>query len=100
MFFLARSVFCIGLVAYLLPASQDPASWPGLADTAQSIAVSPLRALCTTNASSCEAAGAGVAKLLLSGSLAHVPKPSKARSLDTLQAADVVPAWRGPAPRS
>ena len=100
MFFLARSVFCIGLVAYLLPASQDPASRSGLADTARSLAVGPLQALCTTNASSCEAAGAGVAELLLSGGLLAAPEPSKARSFDTLQAADFVPAWRGPAPRS
>ncbi len=95
MFFLARSVFCIGLVAFMLPASQRPDDWRALADTARVAATEHLASLCSETPSSC--IEANVAKLVLSGAIGGGPSSVAARkSVSTLQPMDLVPTWRGP----
>ncbi len=98
MFFLARSTFCIGLVAFLLPGSEERGPWQGLAETATAAAMHRLQAACGGDVAGC--AEAGSAKLLLAGRIPADPSTMKRKSTSTLLPSDFVPAWRGPVPRS
>lgn len=94
MFFLIRSALCIGLVAYMLPATESEDTMRGLANKARSVATDPFDALC----SGC--AEAQVAKFVLSGSLVKLSSEPRQRSVSTLLPSDLVPAWMGPVRRS
>lgn len=97
MFFLARSAFCIGLVAYLLPASEGAPSWQGLAEGAEMAATNRLETLCGASPAGC--AEVEAAKLLLMDRIGTPRSASGSRSISTLAGSDFVPTWSNPAPR-
>ena len=126
MFFLLRMAFWLSVVLVLLPSggSQRNAAAPGTdvgameAVSAASATVSDMRQFCTRQPEAC-AAGSQVAAALgeraqagakmvydfinersgprETGSITKATRqPPAAKSQDTLTAADLVPAWRGP----
>ena len=124
MFFLIRVAFWLSIVVILLPTgSQQPKSTPSLetseAVSAASAAVSDMRQFCTRQPDACTVgsqaavafgykAQAG-AKMLYdfltdalapseTGSVSTGKRDVTFKSQDTLQPADLGPAWRGPTP--
>ena len=99
MFFLIRSAFCIGVVALMLPGQGGPSTVRDVAAVTRNAAATQVRHYCARHGD-CIATGARVASLLLGTEMPpRMPAHRGPASADTLDAADLIPAWNGPKPR-